>query len=206
MQLEMEYSDPPAEKRRRDPIWMVFILLLLGFEVFWLFQWVSQDEGPSVDIESYIYQAGQQYDVAPELIKAIVWQESRFNPDARGKAGEIGLMQLMSGSASEWAAASGISPFEHEIVSHPLTNTLAGTWYLKKMLNRYQNTDNPLPYALADYNAGRSNVLRWNKNEAETNSAAFFENIDYPGTKKYIHNVIERFAYYKTNEVAVTAK
>ena len=41
----------------------------------------------------------------------------------------------------------------------PAKNTMAGSWYLRKLIGRYGNTDNPLAYALADYNAGRNNVL-----------------------------------------------
>ena len=41
----------------------------------------------------------------------------------------------------------------------------------------------PLPYALADYNAGRAHVLRWAKEAARTNSALFLQNMDYPGTR-----------------------
>jgi cobaltochelatase CobN len=47
-------------------------------------------------------------------------------------------------------------------------------------------------YALADYNAGRSNVLKWMKNEATTNSAAFVERIGFPSTQAYVRAVMER--------------
>jgi len=52
-------------------------------------------------------------------------------------------------------------------------------------------------YALADYNAGRSNVLKWNNDAAETNSAAFIENIDFPTTKEYVKAVKEKFEAYQ---------
>ena len=46
---------------------------------------------------------------------------------------------------------------------------MAGTWYLRKLLRRYPRADDPVVYALADYNAGRTHVLRWNKGPAATN-------------------------------------
>ena len=46
---------------------------------------------------------------------------------------------------------------------------------LSKLLRRYTKTDSPLPYALADYNAGRGNVLKWNGGEAATNSVLFID-------------------------------
>ncbi len=47
--------------------------------------------------------AAQRYGVEPALIKAVVWRESRFHPRARGRAEEIGLMQLQEEAAREWA-------------------------------------------------------------------------------------------------------
>ena len=62
---------------------------------------------------------------------------------------------------------------------------------------RYQKTDNPLPYALADYNAGRSHVLRWNKDAASTNNAVFIEQMDFPSTRQYVKTVMRRYEYYR---------
>jgi len=41
--------------------------------------------------------------VEPALIKAVAWRESKFDTHARGRAGEIGLMQLREEAAQEWA-------------------------------------------------------------------------------------------------------
>ena len=81
-------------------------------------------------------------------------------------------MQLQEEAAREWADAERVSGFDHQHCFNPATNTLAGTWYLRKLLKRYTNTDNPLPYALADYNAGRGNVLKWAKAEAASSRPA----------------------------------
>ncbi len=177
---------------RRPPLPLILALLLVaGAAAWWWWQGRlerSQD-GP-------IRAAAQRYGVEPALIKAIVWRESRFHPHARGRAGEIGLMQLQEEAAREWAAAEHLKAFEHELCFDPRTNTLAGTWYLRKLLRRYAQTDNPLPYALADYNAGRGNVLKWNQGAAATNSAAFIEQIGFPSTKDYVRSVLRRYARY----------
>ena len=147
--------------------------------------------------DSVIRAAAARYGVDPSLVKAVVWQESRFNPSIRGQAHEIGLMQLQDAAAHEWAEAEHIRGFEHEHCFNPLTNAMAGTWYLKKLLRRYDKTDNPVPYALADYNAGRGNVLKWNSGEAATNSAAFIQQIGFPGTKAYVKSVMARYQHYR---------
>jgi soluble lytic murein transglycosylase len=68
---------------------------------------------------------------------------------------------------------------------------------LKKTKLRYKEADNPLPYALADYNAGRGNVLKWRAGSAMTNSAAFMDQIGFPGTKAYVQSVLKRYKYYQ---------
>jgi len=75
--------------------------------------------------------------------------------------------------------------------------TMAGAFYLKKLLRRYVRTDDPVPYALADYNAGRGNVLKWITGAAATNSAAFIGQIAFPGTKDYVKSIMKRFRYYQ---------
>ena len=105
-------------------------------------------------------------------------------------------MQLREDAAQEWADAEHVAGFEHEHCFDPRTNTLAGTWYLRKLLRRYAHTDNPAAYALADYNAGRGNVLKWTGGAAATNSAAFIAQIGFPGTKEYVVSVLRRRSRY----------
>ena len=57
--------------------------------------------------------------------------------------------------------------------------------------------DNPLPYALADYNAGRANVLKWAKGAAATNSALFLSQIGFPMTRDYVRAVMARRTHYR---------
>lgn len=207
--MESDFGMDPfiRRRRKRDLIWLAAIVLLLAGEGALVYWWVverAHDFHPSPypkPLDPYILAAGERYDVSPALIRAVIWKESRFNEFARGKSGEIGLMQLMGPAAQEWAEAEKVDHFTHEHVADAGTNVLAGTWYLKKMLKLHQDTDNPLPYALAAYNAGRRNVLRWNQGPAETNSAAFYRNIDFPTTRQYVLDVMECFAYYRTNSL-----
>ena len=144
-----------------------------------------------------IVAAARRYQLEPALVKAVIWRESRFNPEARGRAGELGLMQIRETAALEWSETEHLTNFEHAACLDPVTNTLAGTWYLKKVLKRYNRTDNPLPYALADYNAGRGNVLKWKVGRASTNSAAFIESMQFPSTKAYVLAILNRYEHYK---------
>ena len=169
---------------------VLFVVVDLGV---WLW-WKSRKEHR---YDRQIVLAGRKYNLDPALIKAVIWQESRFNPSARGRAGEIGLMQVREDAALEWADAEKIHPFVHEQIVDPSKNIEAGSYYLAHLMKRYQATDNPIPYALADYNAGRTHVLRWNKGPAKTNSTTFLAQMDYPGTRQYALNIMQRYEHYR---------
>jgi soluble lytic murein transglycosylase len=159
----------------------------------WVYFWSGEHR-----FDDLIGTAARQYGLPPALVKAVVWQESRFDPDARGSVGELGLMQVTEDAALEWAKAAKVPQFAREHLLDPRTNTLAGTYYLAKVLRRYTNSDNPLPYALADYNAGRGNVLRWMSGPAITNSQAFRDAVGFPTTRAYIDAVSDRYRHYRS--------
>ena len=172
----------------------LFLALVVGLCVFLGWFWKVR---PQHRYDEFIKLAARRYELDPALIKAVIWQESKFNPSVRGRAGEIGLMQIREAAAFEWADAEKFEKFEHEEITDPQKNILCGSYYLSKLMKRYTHTDNPIPYALADYNAGRTHVLRWNKGAAKTNSTAFLAQMDYPGTRQYAINVMKRYEEYK---------
>src|SRR5207247_1036984 len=133
----------------------------------------------------------------PALFKAVIWRESRFNPKATGKSGEAGLMQIMKETAGDWAAAQHLAQFTPRQLYDPAQNTQCGAWYLSRLLRRYAHTDHPLTYALAAYNAGPSNALKWSSGAAVTNSAVFLIHIAVPGTRDYVLAVTKRYQYYR---------
>lgn len=173
--------------------WLLLIIAL-GVFITLFSRWRTYGEHSQ---DKHILAAARHYGVDPALIKAVVWRESSFNPKVRGGAGEIGLMQIGKLAAQEWAEAERKVFFRHNELFDPAKNTRAGTWYLRKMLRRYAHTDQPIVFALADYNAGRSNVLRWNQASASTNSAVFLHQMDFPGTREYIRTILKRYEKYK---------
>jgi soluble lytic murein transglycosylase len=174
--------------------WWLFGIILLGGIVTWYQGWRNYREHSQ---DAVILEASAKHGVDPALVKAVVWRESRFDPNATGTSGEVGLMQIMKDTASDWAAAERLSLFLHNQLYDPGKNTQCGAWYLRRLLNRYRHTDSPVVYALAAYNAGPTRVTKWSKGAAMTNSVVFLNGMDFPGTKKYVRSVTQRYQQYR---------
>ncbi len=150
--------------------------------------------------DDLIRQAAARYGVAPELIKAVIWRESQFQPHKVGAQGERGLMQITENAAIDWARAEKIQTFAVSDLFDPKVNIEAGTWYLNRALTHWSAKDNPMPFALAEYNAGRSRVRRWVQDSGmgDTAGAGDLQTaMDFPMTKSYIAAIIARYNFYK---------
>jgi peptidoglycan lytic transglycosylase len=150
--------------------------------------------------DELISQAAERYGVAPELIKAVIWRESQFQPRKVGAQGERGLMQITENAATDWARAEKIQVFVPTDLFDPKVNIEAGTWYLSRALKRWSSKDDPVPFALAEYNAGLTRVQRWVQDSGmgETAGAGDLRAVmDFPTTKNYIAAISARYDYYK---------
>ena len=116
-------------------------------------------------------------------------------------------MQITEAAAREWTKAEKVADFAPNDLFDPKTNIEAGAWLLAHALRRYAGKDDPLPFALAEYNAGRSRVVRWTGERGDghdsggqptpgVTSQELEAKIDIADTRAYIRTVQNRVQFY----------
>ena len=106
---------------------------------------------PRGGLEPVITLAASRAGLSSELVRAVILQESAFNPCAVSPKGALGLMQLMPDTARQFGVSN---PFD------PSQNIGAGASLLRQLLDRYGGD---LTLALSAYNAGPTTVDRAGK-------------------------------------------
>jgi soluble lytic murein transglycosylase len=174
-----------------------YLAVRSGDPIYTLYEWMSPARFKQYD--RLIRSVAVEHHLDPMLVKAVVWRESRFDPKKHGGAGERGLMQVSEKAANEWARENKIDNFRVEKLFDPKTNLEAGTWYLRRAFEHWETQSDPMPFALAEYNAGASRAQRWSGgNSVDAISAqTFLKKIDFPGTRKYVDSIIARYEFYK---------
>jgi soluble lytic murein transglycosylase-like protein len=115
-------------------------------------------------VETLAQHAGARYNVAPELIEAIISNESGFDVGASSPAGAQGLMQLMPSTARSLGVTDAYDPEQ---------NVIAGTRYLRGLLDRFKRLD----LAVAAYNAGPNAVERYSGVPPFAETQAYVRNV-----------------------------
>jgi len=87
--------------------------------------------------------------IQPELVAAVIKQESKFKPHAQSSAGALGLMQLLPRTGHWMGARNLLNPSE---------NIAAGAKYLRYLHDKF---DGNVKKIIAAYNAGEGNVRRY---------------------------------------------
>jgi len=167
---------------------LALILGAVGAMAFVYIRWLVREHRYNQIIE----QVATKYGVDKFLIKAVMRQESGFDPFARSKTGAVGLMQVMPGTARL------INVTEAQLWNER-PNVEAGAWLLAHAFAYWhqQPVDDPLPFVLAEYNAGRGTVLRWAPQGQRQTAAQFLAKLPNRGVRGYVERVMEYYADYK---------
>ncbi|MCI0490054.1 MAG: transglycosylase SLT domain-containing protein [Blastocatellia bacterium] len=109
---------------------------------------IKLDTSGNPAYDEIVMKAAARHGVDPNLIFAVMRQESGFNSRARSYKGASGLMQLMPATARRFGVTD---------IFDPAQNIEGGTRYMRFLLDMF-NGDVEL--ALAGYNAGEGAVIK----------------------------------------------
>lgn len=123
-------------------------------------------------LEDLVELAAERFLLPRELIHSVIAAESAYDPEAISRAGAVGLMQLMPGTAADLAVTDRTDPEQ---------NVRGGAQYLRQLLDEYEGADDQLVLALAAYNAGPAAVRRYGGVPP------------YEETRAYLRRVLTRF-------------
>jgi len=154
---------------------------------------VDQDKVPAYFIRLYyplkygdtIEEHAKERGLDPNLVRALILQESYYNPKAKSAVGATGLMQLMPPTAKEHASRLRI-PFVASRLENPDVNVTLGTYHLRMLVNLFGGNTY---YAVASYNAGQGNVMKWRRAAPGKPPDEFLESIPFPETRNYVKRV-----------------
>ena len=128
-----------------------------------------QQPANKAQILNVVSQISKKHGVDEKLVRALIKQESGFNPKAKSKSGAMGLMQLMPSTAKNMGVKD---PY------NTVQNVEGGVKYLKSMLNKYNGN---VILALAAYNAGPGAVDKYSGVPP------------YKETQNYVKNILANY-------------
>ncbi len=130
----------------------------------------------------------------PDLLQALMREESALDPKALSWAGALGLCQLMPPTAAEVAAQLKLKrPTQAELLE-PDLNLRLGAKYLADVLARQKGVKQ---HALAGYNAGEGAVRRWRRDFPTAEVDEWVEQIPVQETRNYVKRVLRSYNTYK---------
>ena len=136
------------------------------------FNWVKNQ----AKFDPTIRSVAKMYKLPHTLLHAVITAESAYNPNAISRAGAVGLMQLMPGTAKQYGVSNRRDPKQ---------NIYGGSRYLRYLLKLFKND---LTLALAAYNAGEGTVKKYGNKIPP-----------YKETRNYVKKVIKYYKKYRSS-------
>lgn len=130
----------------------------------------------------------------PDLLQALMREESALDPKALSWAGALGLCQLMPATAAGVAMQLKLKQPRQAQLLEPELNIQLGARYLSDLVIRMKGVK---PFALASYNAGESAVARWRRENGDQDLPGWVEQVPLQETRGYVKRVLRSYNTYK---------
>lgn len=135
----------------------------------------------------------QKFTVPEELVWGIMRAETNYRRDAISPVGALGLMQVMPFTGHKVAVLLGDKEFKAPMLLQPETSVKVGSRYLKRLMDRFENT---IPLVAAGYNAGPHRVKNWLVSFGNLETDEFIEHIPFLETRNYVKRVVSNSYIY----------
>ncbi len=184
-------------KKTKGPVFWVLLCLFLAVAVFAAgkgYRMIREAMFPLRYTETILEEA-ERADLDPDLVCAVIRTESSFDPQAVSHADAHGLMQITPATFS-WLQTKieGTEEYTQEDLYVPEVNIRFGCWFLRYLLDRY---DNVVETALCAYNAGPGRVDQWLEDPAYSQDGKHLQVIPYEESEKYVSTVLKYKQIYE---------
>jgi soluble lytic murein transglycosylase len=132
--------------------------------------------------------------VDPDLLQALMREESALDPRARSWAGALGLTQLMPATARAVAGRLKLANITPARLLDPDLNLRLGSAYLGELLKRFDGVEE---LALAGYNAGGGAPAKWRRERPHLELDEWVEEIPISETRGYVKRVLRSYNTYQ---------
>lgn len=146
-----------------------------------------------LDFQDLIRTEAQKQNVPPELVLAIIRQESAFDPEARSSADALGLMQVLPNVHEQYQKKIQIPISHHEDYFLPEKNIPYGVALLSSLIQKHEGR---IERIAAAYNASESALKTWIKDRWNGDLVEFIEEIPYEETRGYVKLIIRNCVFY----------
>lgn len=184
-------------KKHRKLLVTIAVLSVLTVAAVFLLRWVHIQLLQKMYPRNYaeaVTAAAKENNLDPNLVYAVIRQESRFQADAESGAGAVGLMQLTP-ETFEWLQKqeTGSALLSSASLREPSVNVKYGCRFLSYLMKKY----GVLHTSLCAYNAGSGRVDRWLRDSSLSKDGKTLLSVPYAETDDYARKVEQNYAQYK---------
>ncbi|MBE7438090.1 MAG: lytic transglycosylase domain-containing protein [Spirochaetales bacterium] len=133
----------------------------------------------------------REYGIQPEMVYAIMHQESLFRETAISRSGARGLMQVMP-ATGKWVAG-GLKMENYDLL-HPEHSIRIGTKFFADLLRQY---DNDFRWSALAYNGGPGNLRKWKRQHYDNDFNLFLERIPVAEPRNYCRITYQNYMHYR---------